>query len=64
MKALGMSGTKYRKDNNINDEIDLKEVLDKDTLAKIDEVEIDLHGYIKYANITDYEILKEKINGN
>ncbi len=64
MKALGMSGTKYRKDNNINDEIDLREVLDKDTLAKIDEVEIDLHGYIKYANITDYEILKEKINGN
>ena len=64
MKALGMSGTKYRKDNNINDEIDLREVLDKDTLARIDEVEIDLHGYIKYANITDYEILKEKINGN
>lgn len=64
MKALGMSGTKYRKDNNIDDEIDLREVLDKDTLARIDEVEIDLHGYIKYANITDYEILKEKINGN
>ena len=64
MKALGMSGTKYRKDNNIDDEIDLREVLDKDTLAIIDEVEIDLHGYIKYANITDYEILKEKINGN
>lgn len=64
MKALGMSGTKYRKDNNIDDEVDLREVLDKDTLAKIDEVEIDLHGYIKYANITDYEILKEKINGN
>ena len=64
MKALGMSGTKYRKDNNIDDEVDLREVLDKDTLARIDEVEIDLHGYIKYANITDYEILKEKINGN
>ena len=61
MKALGMSGTKYRKDNNIDDEIDLRDVLDKDTLTRIDEVEMDLYGYIKYANITDYEILKEKI---
>ena len=61
MKALGMSGTKYRKDNNIDDEIDLRDVLDKDTLERIDEVEMDLYGYIKYANITDYEILKEKI---
>ena len=63
MKALGMSGTKYRKDNNIDDEIDLRDVLDKDTLERIDEVEMDLYGYIKYANITDYEILKEKIEG-
>lgn len=63
MKALGMSGTKYRKDNNIDDEIDLRDVLDKDTLERIDEVEMDLYGYIKYANITDYEILKEKIQG-
>lgn len=62
MKALGMSGTKYRKDNNIDEDIDLRDVLDKDTLARIDEVEMDLYGYIKYAGITDYEILKEKIN--
>lgn len=63
MKALGMSGTKYRKDNNIDDEITLRDVLDKDTLERIDAVEMDLYGYIKYANITDYEILKEKIQG-
>ena len=63
MKALGMSGTKYRKDNDIDEETDLRDVLDKDTLARIDEVEMDLYGYIKYAVITDYEILKEKING-
>lgn len=63
MKALGMSGTKYRKDNDIDEETDLRDVLDKDTLARIDEVEMDLYGYIKYAGITDYEILKEKING-
>lgn len=59
-----MSGTKYRKDNNIDDEIDLRDVLDKDTLERIDAVEMDLYGYIKYANITDYEILKKKYKNN
>ncbi len=61
MKALGMSGAKYKKENNISDEVDLRDILPKDILGKIDEVELDLFGYIKYANITDYEILKEKI---
>lgn len=61
LKALGMSGTKYRKDNNIDDEVDLRDVLSQDILNRIDQVELDLHGYIKYANITDYEILKNKL---
>jgi len=61
MKALGCSGFKYKKDNNIDDEVDLRDVLDKDTLKRIDDVELDIFGYIKYAEITDYEILKEKI---
>ena len=61
LKALGMSGTKYRKDNNIDDEVDLRDVLSQDILNRIDQVELDLHGYIKYANITDYEILRNKL---
>ena len=61
LKALGMSGTKYRKDNNIDDEVDLRDVLSQDMLNRIDQVELDLHGYIKYANITDYEILRSKL---
>lgn len=61
LKALGMSGTKYRKDNNIDDEVDLRDVLSQDILNRIDQVELDLHGYIKYANITDYEILRSKL---
>ena len=61
LKALGMSGTKYRKDNNIDDETDLRDVLSQDILNRIDEVELDLYGYIKYANVTDYEILKNKL---
>ena len=61
LKALGMSGTKYRKDNNIDDEVDLRDVLSQDILNRIDQVELDLHGYIKYANVTDYEILKNKL---
>lgn len=61
LKALGMSSAKYRKDNNIADDVDLRDILSQDLLNKIDEAELDLHGYIKYANITDYEILKEKL---
>jgi len=61
MKALGMSGAKYKKENEIDNDVDLRDVLPKEILKKIDEVELDLFGYIKYANITDYEMLKEKI---
>jgi len=61
MKALGMSGAKYKKDNNISKEAELRDILPKEILKKIDETELDLFGYIKYAGVTDYETLKEKI---
>lgn len=61
MKALGMSASKYKRIHNIADNVDLRDVLSKEELALIDSAELDLFGYIKYANITDYETLNQKL---
>ena len=61
IKVIGCTAKKYREDNQIDEDVDLRDVLSKEQLAQIDRLEIDLHGYIKYGEITDYEILKEKI---
>jgi hypothetical protein len=59
--ALGCSAKKYREDNKLEDDIEIRDVLPKQQLEHIDRLEVDLHGYIKYAKITDYETLKDKL---
>lgn len=65
MQVLGCSAKKYANDNNI--EIDTKkgksvrDYLSQDLLNEIQSLEEDLNGFIKYANITDYQELRNKI---
>ena len=61
IKVLGSTAKKYREDNGIDEDVCLRDVVTKEELEAIDRLELDLHGYIKYANITDYEILRNKL---
>lgn len=63
-KVLGMSTNKYALENNI--EIDenktIRDYLSKDKLEEIYNVEKYIWAFIFGANITDYEVLKQKVN--
>lgn len=63
LKVLGTIAKTYAEQNGITIEggKSIRDYLNKTLLEKIKDIEVDLHGYIKYANITDYEVLKEKI---
>jgi len=66
IKVLGMTAKKYCKINNIEvtkDMISIRDALPQDKLDEIKKVEEHLNGFIKYAGITDYSILKEKLLG-
>jgi len=66
IKVLGMTAKKYCKINNIEvtkEMISVRDALPKDKLDEIKKVEEHLNGFIKYAGITDYNVLKEKILG-
>jgi len=66
IKVLGMTAKKYCKINNIEvtkDMISVRDALPKEKLDEIKKVEEHLNGFIKYAGITDYNTLKEKILG-
>jgi len=59
MKVLGCSAKKYIKDNDLLEDVPLRDQLSKDKLKQIEKLEEDLNGYIKYGGIVDYEKLKE-----
>jgi len=63
IKVLGCSGTKYAKDNNVEveDGKSVRDYLSKEQLEAIKEVERRVSGLIEFANITDYEKLREMI---
>ena len=62
MKVLGCPATKYTKDNGIviEEGKSIRDYLPKHKVKEIDSLEEDVWGYIKFANITNYEILKEE----
>jgi len=57
--VLGASAKKYISDNNLDTEKALRDQLSKKQVTKIDKLEIDLHGYIKYGKVYEYQELKE-----
>ena len=63
IKVLGVIGTKYAKDNNI--EVgkgkSIRDYLSKEQLDTIKEVERRLSGLIEFGSITDYQILKDSL---
>lgn len=59
--ALGSSAKKYIKENNLDTELPLRDQLADEKLKLIEKYERDLDGYIRYANITDYDKLKERL---
>lgn len=61
--VLGCMSKKYATDNGIEIEKgkSIRDYLSEDVLKKIEKVEENINGFIKYGNITDYEELKEKI---
>lgn len=61
--VFGCKGAKYIKDNGLDPEIPIRDQLTKSQVSMIDDMEKALHGYIKYAEITDYEELKIKLIG-
>jgi hypothetical protein len=60
-KAVGYTSREYKAKHNLDKKQALRDYLSKEDLEKIKEVEKDLWGYITYANITDYNLLKQKI---
>ena len=61
ISVLGCKGSKYINDNKLDPYIPIRDQLSKDNVARIDEKEEQLNGYIKYAGITDYEVLKVRL---
>ena len=61
IKVLGMTASKYGKENDIPKESAVRDTLSKELLDQIKTLEKDIWGYIKYAEITDYQILKNRI---
>lgn len=61
--VLGCMSKKYATDNEIEIEKgkSVRDYLSEDVLKKIEKVEENINGFIKYGNITDYEELKAKI---
>jgi len=57
-KVVGTTAKKYKLDNNINPNATTRDTFSDDVLKKIEEAEKDLHGYIKYREVTEYEELK------
>jgi len=62
MVSIGTTAKKYRLDNNL-DETPIRDQVDKATVLRIDKAEENLNGYIKFAGITDYDTLKDRLNG-
>jgi hypothetical protein len=62
--ALGKTAKQYKDEHNIEIEQgkSIRDYMSEDELKAIKEVERDIHGYIKYANITDFEELKNRLS--
>lgn len=58
-KVIGATARKYKLDNNIDLDSSTRDTFPDDILKKIEEAEKDLHGYIKYREVTEYEELKK-----
>jgi hypothetical protein len=57
-KVIDTTARKYKIDNNIDPEASIRDTFTDNILQKIEEAERDLHGYIKYREVTDYVELK------
>jgi hypothetical protein len=57
-KVIGTTAKKYKSDHNIDPDLPTRDTFSDDILKKIEEAEKDLHGYIKYREVTEYEELK------
>jgi len=61
-KAIGMNRKQYCKLNKLDDKLPIRDTFPEDALQSIKNCEVDLNGLIKYAKITDYEVLKLRFN--
>ena len=57
-KVIGTTAKKYKKTHNIDPNATTRDTFSDDILQEIKEAEKDLHGYIKYREVTEYEELK------
>ena len=58
---IGTTAKKYRKTHNIDPDKLIRDTFPDDILKEIEEAEKDMHGYIKYREVTEYEELKRLI---
>jgi hypothetical protein len=66
--GIGMTSRAFKETHNITDskikqdgKISIRDYMTKSELAQIEAMEKKIHGYIVYADITDYQTLKSKI---
>jgi hypothetical protein len=57
-KVIGTTAKKYKKDHNIEPTATIRDTFSDAILKEIEEAEKDLHGYIKYREVTEYAELK------
>ena len=57
-KVIGTTAKKYKKIHNIDPNQPIRDTFSDDILKEIEEAEKDMHGYIKYREVTEYGELK------
>jgi hypothetical protein len=64
LKVLGCTAKKYCNDHEIeitSDMISVRDALPESLLDKIKQAEKDINGFIKYAGVTEYEDIKDRL---